>query len=442
MYSLKSRITRNLTINMIIVMSVLLIVMYFFMQQLLRDYVLTRLVDDAESLISAVEQDPDQRWQVMPGRMSAVYDRVRSGHYYQVSVDGQDLLSRSLFDTDIPSTAGNAELSGHYLTPGPGSETWLVWVQQVRKNGHAIDIWVVEDIAPIQQQLRQYTFYALALVLLVTMILIYLQQRILGQSFYIFTWLRQNLSSIRHRKAQQASLQIPLEIAPLVTEIEKLVDHLRSRIERTRHTIGNLAHELKRPIQLLSMQQENEKNSALSEPLAEIKRILQRELKRAKISGSAKTGGDFIIADEMRYMIEVMEKIYPRIQVQLAGEHLADPLELDRDDMLELTGNLLDNACKFAARKAVLGITVTDRKLTLIFEDDGKGLDIQQVEEIKQRGVRLDETVAGHGLGLGICNDIIDTYQGSMAFSESALGGLKVTVEIPLDQVDAQYPEP
>ncbi|MDC1287548.1 sensor histidine kinase [Gammaproteobacteria bacterium] len=442
MYSLKNKITRNLTINMVIVMSVLLIVMYFFMQQLLRNYVLTRLVSDAESLISAIEQDPDQRWQVMPGRMSAVYDRVRSGHYYQVSVDGQDLVSRSLFDTEIPSTAGDASFSGHFLTPGPGSETWLVWVQQVRKNRQVIDIWVVEDIAPIQQQLRQYTFYALALVLLVTAILIYLQQRILGQSFYIFTWLRENLPSIRHRKAQQSGLQIPLEITPLVAEIEKLVDHLRNRIERTRHTIGNLAHELKRPLQLLSIQQENENNSALAEPLAEIKRILERELKRAKISGSAKAGGDFIIADEMRFMIAVMEKIYPHIQVELACQHLAEPLELDRDDMLELTGNLLDNACKFASRKAVLGIKVSARKLTLIFEDDGKGLDIQQVEEITQRGVRLDETVAGHGLGLGICNDIIDTYQGSISFSESALGGLKVTVEIPLHQVDAQYPEP
>ena len=441
MYSLKSKITRNLTINMIIVMSLLLIIMYFFMQQLLQDYVLTRLEHDAESLISAVEQDPSQRWQVMPGRMSAVYDRVRSGHYYQVSVDGQNIVSRSLFDTDISSTGSDRELAGHYIIQGPGSETWLVWVQQVQKNGRAISIRVAEDIEPIESQLRQYTFYALALVLVVTMTLIYLQQRILAESFYIFTWLRQNLSSIRHKKIQQPGRQIPLEIAPLVSEIEKLVDHLRNRIERTRHTIGNLAHELKRPIQLLSMQQENENNAALAEPLAEMKRILERELRRAKISGSAKAGGDFNIADEMRFMLAVMKKIYPQIQVQLSCENLTAALELDRDDMLELTGNLLDNSCKFASSKATLDIKVTQRKLKFVFEDDGKGLDIQQVEEIKRRGVRLDETVAGHGLGLGICSDIIDTYQGQISFSESSLGGLKVEVEIPLDQPEGQYPE-
>lgn len=441
MYSLKSKITRNLTINMIIVMSLLLIIMYFFMQQLLQDYVLTRLEHDAESLISAVEQDPNQRWQVMPGRMSAVYDRVRSGHYYQVSVDGQNIVSRSLFDTDISSTGDNPEFAGHFIIQGPASETWLVWVQQVQKNEHAISIQVAEDIEPIESQLRKYSFYALALVLLVTITLIYLQQRILGESFYIFTWLRQNLSSIRHKKIQQPGIQIPFEIAPLVSEIEKLVDHLRNRIDRTRHTIGNLAHELKRPIQLLSMQQENENNRALAEPLAEIKRILERELKRAKISGSTKAGDNLNIADEMRFMLEVMKKIYPQIQVQLSCENLTDALELDRDDMLELTGNLLDNSCKFASSKAMLKIKVSGRKLKLVFEDDGKGLDIQQVEEIKLRGIRLDETVAGHGLGLGICSDIIDTYQGQISFSESSLGGLKVEVEIPLDQPDGNYPE-
>jgi len=437
MYSLKNKITRNLTINMIVVMSALLIIMYFFMQQLLQDYVLTRLADDAESLISAVEQDPNRGWQVVPGRMSGVYDRVRSGHYYQVSVNDQNILSRSLFDTDLPSTGSDPGFSGHYLAQGTGAETRLVLVQQVHKNGQAIKIWIAEDIEPIQKQLRQYTAYALGLVLLVTIILIYLQQRTLARSFFIFEWLRQNLSSIRYREAEKSGMPIPREIAPLVSEIEKLVDHLRQRIERTRHAIGNLAHELKRPIQLLSMQQENQKSEALLEPLEEIKRILERELKRAKISGSPKTGGDFNIAEEMQFMIEVMRRIYPRIQVHFEHEDLTRALPLDRDDMLELIGNLLDNACKFAVHMVTLKFEMTEQKMTLIFEDDGKGLTTQQIEQIRQRGVRLDETIAGHGLGLGICNDIIDTYEGTMSFSESAPGGLRVSVEIPLSHHDS-----
>lgn len=430
MYSLKNRITRNLTINMLVVMSVLLIVMFFFMQQLMQDYILTRLKHDAESLISAVEQGPNQHWKVSSGRMSTIYNRVRSGHYYQVGVGDRNILSRSLFDTDIHSAESDPILSGHSIAPGQGSEILLVWVQQIEKNGQAIRIWIAEDIEPIQRQLRQYTVYALALVVLVTTILIYLQQRTLSRSFYIFEWLRQNLSTIGHRKTEKSDRYIPLEIAPLVTEIEKLVEHLRQRIERTRHAIGNLAHELKRPIQLLSVQQQNESGKALIEPLEEIKRILERELKRAKISGSSKAGGRFNIGEEIQFMIEIMHKIYPRIQVQLFCEDSIPALALDRDDMLELIGNLLDNACKFASSRAKLSISIIDRKLKLIFEDDGKGLDARQVEEIKRRGVRLDESIAGHGLGLGICNAIVDTYQGSISFSESDLGGLMVVVEI------------
>ncbi len=437
MYSLKNRITRNLTINMIVVMSALLIIMYFFMQQLLRDYVLSRLEHDAESLISSVELGPEQRWQVIPGRMSAVYDRVRSGHYYQLGIDGRNIVSRSLFDTDFPSAGSDHELAGHFLAPGPGTETWLVRVQKFQKNGQAINIWIAEDIEPLQRQLRLYTAYALTLVSLVTIILIVLQQRTLGKAFYIFEWMQQNLSSIRHGEAEKSGVHVPREIAPLVAEIEKLVDHLRRRIERTRHTIGNLAHELKRPIQLLSMQRENQKHKAELEPLEEIKRILDRELKRARISGSSKVGGDFKIAEEARVIVEVMRKIYPRIRIQLVCAETARVLQLDRDDMLELIGNLLDNACKFALSEAKIEIVIAERRLTLIFEDDGDGLTIQQMKQIDRRGVRLDETVAGHGLGLGICNDIIDTYQGSRSFSESDLGGLMVVVEIPLNHLDS-----
>ena len=428
MYSLRSRITRNLTINMVVVMSALLIIMYFFMQQLLQDYILTRLQHDAESLISVIEKSPDQRWGIVPGRMSTLYDRVKSGHYYQVNIGNQVIRSRSLFDADFPVIVDGLASDDHYLRPGPGGETWLLWVQQVHKDGQDIKIQIAEDIEPIRRQLLEYTIFALALVLLVTGILIYLQQRTISRSFYIFEWLRQNLSSIRHRETQKSGLQIPNEIAPLVSEIEQLVDHLGHRVERTRHAISNLAHELKRPIQLLALQQEK----GQLEPLQAIKKIIERELKRAKISGSSNSQGDLNIANEMPFMITVLQKIYPHIQVELVIKKQPITQALDRDDMFELTGNLLDNACKFAHSRARLTVAGNDRKLTLIFEDDGEGLDLSHVEEIQQRGIRLDETVEGHGLGLGICREIIDSYRGEISFAKSALGGLAVCVDIPL----------
>ena len=97
MYSLKKRITHNLIINMVPVMSALLVIMYFGMQQILQDYVLTRLQDDSESLISAVYQDSNNDWVVSPSQMSKFYDRVKSGHYYHLVADAQTISSRSSF---------------------------------------------------------------------------------------------------------------------------------------------------------------------------------------------------------------------------------------------------------------------------------------------------------------------------------------------------------
>ncbi len=432
MYGLKNRITRNLTINLVAVMAALLIVMYFFTQQLLHGYILTRLQHDAESLASVIRLNANQQWQLDPGQMSTVYNRVRSGHYYYISVNGQRIRSRSLFDVEFPGVGTDESPAGDYLVDGPGDERWLVWRQQFKKQRDSITVWVAEDIAPIRNELILNTGYMALLIVVMAVLLFYLQQRTLRDAFRIFEWLRQNLASIRHRETEKSGVEIPSEIAPLVTEIEKLVEHLSHRIQRTRHAMGNLAHELKRPLQLLSIQQEGTQNAEQIKTLNEIKHILERELKRSRISGSSKTGARFNLAEELDYMVDVLDKIYPNIDIQIEFENRVEALGLDRDDMLELIGNLLDNACKFARQTARLGIGLNDNLLRLNFEDDGEGLEPEQMKQLNRRGVRLDETVAGHGLGLGICRDILDYYDGSIAFTRSRLGGMRVEVRIPV----------
>ncbi|MDH3450506.1 MAG: ATP-binding protein, partial [Gammaproteobacteria bacterium] len=251
-----------------------------------------------------------------------------------------------------------------------------------------------------------------------------------------FEWLRQNLATIRHHETEQAGVQVPREIMPLVDEIEKLVNQLRNRIGRTRHAIGNLAHELKRPLQLLSQQQEQASSEGSVNALAEIRSIVERELRRARISGSQSGGVHFDIADELPYLVDVLARIYPQIEIETEIQNETDlaSSSLDRDDMLELIGNLLDNACKFARRKARLIVRKTERAFEMTIEDDGAGVRPEQMERLKQRGTRLDESNQGHGLGLGICAEIVEGYQGSIAFAESAAGGLRVIVRIPINE--------
>jgi len=432
MYSLKKRITRNLTLNLLVVMIGLLIAIYFFAQQLLHDYIQTHLQHDAESIASVIYQDQSQQWEIDPGRMSTVYNRVRSGHYYYVAIDQQVIISRSLFDADFPEVSEGYSADGVYMVDGPGDERWMIWHQTVTKNGQPIRIWIAEDIAPLRKQMFQYSALIIGMIIIVVASLFYLQQRTLRQAFEVFDWLRTNLMAIRQKEVERSGVSMPLEVAPLVSEIEKLVEHLSHRIARTRNAMGNLAHELKRPLQLLSIEQESVQGAETGSTLDEIRNILERELRRARISGSSGVGGAFIFAQEMDSLIDVLRKIYPDIEIEVELESPVEAAGLDRDDMLELIGNLLDNACKFARSRARLTVSSSDGRLKLAFEDDGPGLGSAQLQQLNRRGQRLDETVAGHGLGLGICRDILGYYRGDLSFAESELRGLCVAVQIPL----------
>ena len=432
MYSLKKRLARNLTLNLLLVMAGLMIAIYFFAQQLLHDYILTHLQHDAESLASVIEQDELARWKIDPGRISTVYSRVRSGHYYYVIAGRQTLISRSLFDAEFPGIGDIHAQGSDYLADGPGGERWMIWHQTVTKDNQPIRLWVAEDIAPFRNQLIGYSAIIAGLILAVAALLFFLQQRTLRQAFDVFDRLRSNLAALRQKATDKTGVSIPLEIAPLVEEIEKLVEHLGHRTSRTRNAMGNLAHELKRPLQLLSIQLESGQNAEMRGALDEIRRILERELRRARIAGSAGAGPKFDLAEEMGFMTGVLRKIYPGIEIETKIEDSLEPAGLDRDDMLELIGNLFDNACKFARSRARLAVRQTDQGIELVFEDDGQGLEPAQLQLLKRRGQRLDEGTAGHGLGLAICRDILDYYHGSLDLMESGLGGLRAVITIPL----------
>ncbi|MBT3205693.1 MAG: sensor histidine kinase [Gammaproteobacteria bacterium] len=433
MYSLKKSLNKSLIINMILVMVVMLFTLNIFIQQLVKEQVLTRLQHDAESLVSIIQQDSENNLSINPAQISTVYNRVRSGHYYMINTPQQIIRSRSLFDFEVVIPDSENKKSISYEIKGAGEEIWLVWQQVIHKKNQPLLIWVAEDIAPFQQQLIKFSLIIVLLVIIFGFVLIYLQQRILNKAFHVFDVLRSNLQSVRYEETEKAGTQVPVEISPLVEEIEMLVEQLRLRIQRTRNAIGNLAHEIKRPLQILSLHLDSgeDKQSAILS-FKDIQLIVDRELRRAKISGSNVVGGTFHINDELPYLFEVMKKIYPEVHIQENLQGNLNDVNIDRDDMMELTGNLLDNACKFAQSSIQFKINRTHTGLSIVVEDDGPGVDSTLFEKITGKGLRLDETVQGHGLGLSICSDIIDSYKGKLSFSDSKLGGLKVEAFIPL----------
>ena len=166
-----------------------------------------------------------------------------------------------------------------------------------------------------------------------------------------------------------------------------------------------------------------------------IRVLMERELKRARLAGGGVWGRSFDPATEIPPLLDALKSIYRDKRLEIDSRIPAGMLfPVDRQDMLELLGNLLDNACKWAHRCVLLTVEQASG-LSMVVEDDGPGCPAEELEQLAQRGVRIDESASGHGLGLAIVRDVVENYGGSLRFGRSAeLGGFMVRVWLPEPQ--------
>jgi signal transduction histidine kinase len=231
--------------------------------------------------------------------------------------------------------------------------------------------------------------------------------------------------------------QGPSELRPLLQAINRLSRHHGLRLARSRRALGNVSHALKTPLAVLQQQADEMERcgekieaEAMRQQLGAMEQTIGRELHRARMAGSGTPGARFDATQELTALSEALMQLHHgrvRIELSVSGE----PCALDADDMLELFGNLLDNACKWAAVRVRIKV-VQKNGLQAEIEDDGAGVVEKDLWQLTRPGQRLDESRPGHGLGLGIVQDIVEQYHGTLVFSRSAeLGGLHVSVRIP-----------
>ena len=276
-------------------------------------------------------------------------------------------------------------------------------------------------------------------VVVIMIILIFLQIKSLRKSLKPLSQLQQDL--IRLKTGQIASIKtdVPDELLPLVTEINQLHQALAAKISGHRNALSDLAHALKKPLtvlQQISKDKELESlpdiKNALVKQTENTQQLTQRILNKARLANTPQSGNKFTFDDDLNELINTLNIMYrdKDINISIKMSHKIQFL-FDREDMLELFGNILDNAYKWAKNTISIAIS-QNTTIKVIIEDDGLGVPLDKVNNITQRGVRLDESVDGHGLGLGIVNDIIEHYEGSITYGISEqLGGLKVSIELP-----------
>jgi len=261
------------------------------------------------------------------------------------------------------------------------------------------------------------------------------QGRVVTLGFQPLVQTRQELERVQHGERQALSGDVPEEVRPLVAEVNHLLSLFSERLQRSRHAVGNLAHALKGPLGVLhglAGRSTAEVAAEIEQQSGHIQRLLERELKRARLAGSGVPGQRFDPARELPVLVALLEKIHAAREVRFDCQAPAGVgYAFDRDDMLELVGNLLDNAGKWADEQVRCRFGGGDGRLQVTVEDDGPGCPDEELQALTGRGVRIDEGRPGHGLGLAIVQDIVGQYRGRLAFGHSPdLGGLRVVVEL------------
>ncbi|WP_252091080.1 sensor histidine kinase [Pseudomonas sp. MWU13-3659] len=435
MKSIQARLSLGLVAVLVVVGVALAQLTLWLFEAGLQRYLETGLRQESENLLVALVRGPSGL-QLDERRISSAYQRPFSGYYFRIDFDQGTWRSRSLWDLDMPKPGKPGLDDGHEL--GPEGQQLLAYRGDYRRLGQDISISVAQDYSPVREGFRRMQQIGLGMGLVALLLVLVLQRITVTRSLRPLERARRQIAQLQQGQRSQLDAEVPSELQPLVGQINHLLAHTEDSLRRSRNALGNLGHALKTPLAVLLSLASSERLQALPEvraqmreQLEQIQQRLARELNRARLAGDALPGAQFDCDAELPGLLATLGMIHGE---GLLLERDVPPgllLPWDREDLLELLGNLLDNACKWADSEVRVGIAPTKAGYRLWVDDDGPGIPESQRLQVLERGSRLDEQVDGHGLGLGIVRDIVEAWGGRIALLESPQGGLRVSIELP-----------
>ena len=438
MRSLQTRLATGLIFSLIVLFAFQWWIVSRAIQTLTEASLASRLRHDGENLLAVLLLDPLPA--LDPERLDPIYKRTFSGHYYQIEAGEAQLRSRSLWDQalSLPQVKVGEQRLIHLF--GPQGQPLLLWAGGFKKRDREIVIGVAEDLSAVEADLRRFQLLYAVVSLGVLGLLILVQRRLVAAGLAPLETVRREILSLERGEIFQLREEVPSEVQPFIREINRLLETTRQRLQRSRNALGNLAHALKGPLTLLTQLADRKAvraDPAVREDLIAqtkmLRRLIDRELKRARLAGSAQPGKPLALREEIGHLVDALQKIYREKSLEIESTSLPKGMIIgDREDLLELFGNLLDNAFKWGRRKIMLHVASGPEGLFISVEDDGPGCPPEALARLSSRGVRIDESAVGHGLGLAIVNDIVTQYEGEIGFGVSErLGGFHVWVKLP-----------
>jgi signal transduction histidine kinase len=410
------------------------------------------LREDAQSLFTYTTVD--RQGQVYappmtdPGAQAAY-----SGDYWQLAEPAAGRMralvrSRSLWDSELALSPDDvARLEAHpgeagmifYNTVGPAREPLRAAAMLTRLPGRATPVifMTAEDVTPVLNSANQFaleTVIGLIVLGAGLTLVVFIQVRVgLGPLFA----LQREVADVRVGKAGRVVGDYPSELEPLAAELNALVAHDEEVVERQRTHVGNLAHALKTPLSVMLAEAERNRG-----PLADVvarqaeamREHVDHHLRRARAAARSQAPRERTqVAPVLEELAHALERIFRDQAVTIDWRSPETLFFLgERQDLLEMLGNVLENACKYSKRRvrAEAQATVPGR-LSVVVDDDGPGLPGERRAEVFKRGERLDESAPGTGLGLSIVEELARAYGGTATLGDSSLGGLRVTLDLP-----------
>jgi two-component system, OmpR family, sensor histidine kinase PhoQ len=397
------------------------------------------------ALIAAAEPQADGGYAPAPHTLDPRLETPHSGLYAQIRSQAHEWRS--------PSTAGVTSDFGGLLASGQrnrsyatfGSDPVAIESRSIQfeddPNGsRALTFSIAASLTPYQEQLWRFRrelggwFLGLMLLLLLTLAAL-LQHWVLGP----VRRMEREIHEVEEGRSETLGGGYPRELAGVATNLNALLVGERKRVARYRDTLGNLAHSLKTPLAVMRASlPAQEAAGTVSTEIDRMSGIIEHQLKRAAASGGALLGQAPVdvaqVAGELRgalLRVFANKDLVIELIVTPGSQFIGD-----RGDLTELLGNLLDNACKWCRSRVRFTAARDERaaarqRLTLTVEDDGPGISAENRARVLERGVRADESVPGHGLGLAMVHNTVDLYGGRLAVDGSPLGGARISVWLP-----------
>lgn len=399
------------------------------------------------AILAAIEIGDEGAFAMPRPLRSPRFSRPESGLYARIVDAGGKVVwsSASLLDLNIPFASTN--LSGkaeYHRLPGDGRYFYNVafgveWIY-ARSRSRRLVIQVTEDGRGIAIQVQEFRQSLWGWLAGVSLLLLLAQGMILRWGLLPLRSVSRDLKAVEKGEAEQLRGEYPPELEGLTDSVNSFIRTERAQRDRYRHTLGDLAHSLKTPLAVLQgeLGRKDLPEDIRREAETQLQRMNQMvgyQLQKASTSGRQVLGRKVELLPLVSRLVDTLGKVHRE-----RGIHCETDIDSqlayagDQSDLMELFGNLLENAYKWSRGRVVVSVQkqAQGKRLLIVVTDDGPGIPDDKLTEILARGTRADETVDGHGIGLAIVRDIVDAYEGSLAVGRSGLGGAEFRIELPI----------